>query len=459
MPPTVDPCHDPRALRYALQILLIAAFLTGGSSQISGWDDAFVQLMAAPMLAWGLWRLPTLPRSGVRNLSLLAAGLIVLVPLVQMLPLTESLWLVPEARRHLAADMAAVGAAPAMTWSLDPRTTERSFLFLVPPMALFVCSLVVGRETHRRLLRSIMLLALFSLVLAFLQLGVPAESVLNPFPQWAHQFNGVFANQNHQAISLVVAIAIALTGMLAAIPRAQEGLRDAWSPWVLGFAALFALCALPLTQSRGAVLIGTFAVAAVPLTMGLFDRRRLREGWGARMGLAASIGLMALGVWATIGWMQVDMVDELRKPMREATVALGSAHGPWGAGIGPFAEIFEQDGPSALMLERYVNHTHNEYLQWWLEAGWLGVVVSVLTIATYLVIAAKALRSESSSRTLGVAATIAATAMLAHSWVDYPLRTGSLAAVAGVLCAIVVVAAARGKLSKGSDLERREKAV
>lgn len=443
MPPTVDTHRDSRSLRFTLHGLLIAAFVTGGSSQISGWDDSVVQLLALPILAWGLWRLPALPRSTIHTFALAIAALIALVPLVQLLPLAETLWVAPEARRGLALDLAAVGAVPRLTWSLDPRATERAFLFLLPPFALFVAALGAGHETHRQLLRTIMLLALFSLALAFLQLGVPAQSVLNPFPQWASQFNGIFANQNHQGISLVVGVTIALAGMLSVLSKGDNDRAQRWSAWALGFAALFALCALPLTQSRGSVLIGTFAVALVPLALGLFDRRHLQGGWGSRLGLAACLGVVALGVWATVGWMQVDMVDELRKPMRDATAALGDRHAPWGSGVGQFVDVFEQGGPAALLLERYVNHAHSEYPQWWLEAGWLGAAVAFLAILFAGAVVFQALRTRSVHRAGAVAAAIGLAALLAHSWVDYPLRTGTLAAVAGVLCAVLVTVAGR----------------
>lgn len=431
-------------MQYALQILLILAFVTGGSSQISGWDDAAVQLIALPVLALGLWRLAFMPACVTRHIAVGVAGLIVLVPLLQLLSIPEWAWLQPIARQSMAADLAEIGSGPIFTWSLDPVATEQAVLFLVLPFALFIGTLGVGPDTHRRLLRTIMLLALLSLLLAFLQLGVPAESVLNPFPLWAHQFNGVFANQNHQAISLVVGLIIALTGMLASLPYVRDGLRQAWTPWVLGFVAVFMLCALPLTQSRGAVLIGTFATAAVPFALGLFSRQRLRRGWGARTGLMACVGLMLLGAWATIGWMQVDIVDELRQPMREATVVVGKLHAPLGTGVGAFVPAFEQDGPDELLLYQYINHAHNEYVQWWLESSWLGMAVAAIVLLALGWVSARSLQQSGPKRVPAVAAIIGVWAVLAHSWVDYPLRTTSLASVSAVLAAVAVASGVGG---------------
>lgn len=445
MQTTSDPRHAPRFLGYSLQLLLILAFVTGGSSQISGWDDTVVQLLALPLLACALWRLSGLPACTMRNVALGVAALVALVPLLQLLAVSEATWHLPEARQRLAEDLAAVGAIPEFRWSLTPIATEAAFLFLLPPMAAFAATLATGANTHRHLLRTIMLLALVSLLLGFAQLGVPPESLLNPFPRWAAQLNGVFANQNHQGISLVIAIIIALAGMLSSLGRARDGLRQAWTPWLYGFVALFALCALPLTNSRASVLVGVFAAGAVPLALGLFKPAHVRHDWRARVGLACSLGLIALGLWGTVGWMQVDAVDELRATFRATTLATGLAHAPLGSGVGAFVPAFEQAAPPDLLRPYYINHAHNEYVQWWLEAGWIGLVVLTATLVTLTVAAARAMRTRKIERVPGVVALLGLAALLAHSWVDYPMRTVSLATVAAVLAGILVAQAARSR--------------
>lgn len=447
MKTSTDESYQSRVFGFALLGLVIFAFLTGGSAQISGWDDTVVQLLSLPILGWALWRISQQPASVPRNVALAVACLIPLIPVVQLFPIPEWLWLLPEARQQLAADLASVEAETASRWSLVPAATEQALMFLLPPLAAFAGVLAVNPNRHRRLLTIIMLLAMSSLLLAFLQLGVPAESLLNPFPRWAHQFNGIFANQNHQAISIVVGIVIALTALLASLKHVSENRRQAWTPWVLGFLGLFSLCALPLTASRGAMLIGVFAIGVVPLAMGRFSRRRLRESLPERISLAACIALVLVGAWGTFAWMQVDAVDELRAPLRAATLELGSRHAPLGAGVGAFVPAFEQGAPDALLLQNYVNHAHNDWAQWWMEAGWLGMAVSFLAIAVLAVASFRALRDSGQERMPTVAAMVGVVALLLHSWVDYPLRTVSLATVAAVLAGIVV---SRGLTANGS---------
>lgn len=443
-----------RALPFALGVLLVVGFLTGGSAQISGADDTVVQVFAVVVLCFALWTLSGQPASLLRNIALALAATIALVPILQLATIPSALWEAPEARRQLAADLAAVDVESALQWSLDPDATLQAVWFLVPPLAAFSATLAIPSEAHRALLRLVMGLAFLSLLLAFLQLGVPAESLLNPFPRWAAQFNGVFANQNHQGISLVVAIVIALAGMLDSLSSTREGHRQAWMPWVLGFGALFALVALPLTGSRAAVLIAVFAVAAVPLAMGLFNRRHLRTSRWARGGLLACLGLVALGIWGTLGWMQADAVDELRKPLREATLALGYEHAPLGTGVGAFVDAFQQGGPDALLMTSYVNHAHNDFLQWWMEAGWVALLVGAFVIGFLTLVAARALLPGTSSRYPAVAAVLGLAALLMQSWVDYPLRTGSLAIVAAVLAGIVV---SRGAYNSGRAEQPRHR--
>lgn len=446
MQKTTHEIRESRLFGFSLQALLVLAFVTGGSAQISGWDDTVLQLLALPVIAWASWRIGRLPASTMRNLGLVVAALVALVPLLQLLPIPEAIWRLPDARQRLAADLAAVGANTEFRWSLAPLATERAFVFLLPPLAAFVATLAVEPERHWSLLRTIMLLAMASLLLAFVQLGVPAESPLNPFPRWAHLMNGIFANQNHQAISLVVAIVIALAAMLGALRHVGEGRRQAWTPWVFGFLALFAGCALPLMTSRGAVLIAVLAVGLVPVAMGVFTGRRLRASVPARIGLAACIALVLIGAWGAIGWIQADVVDELRAPLRAATLELGRQHAPLGAGMGAFVAAFEQGAPDALLLPTYINHAHNDWLQWWMEAGWMGVAVLALALAVFATASIRALRHGGRDRWLAVAAMLGVVALMLHSWVDYPLRTVSLATVAATMVAIVVSRGMAGDL-------------
>lgn len=79
-----------------------------------------------------------------------------------------------------------------------------------------------------------------------------------------------------------------------------------------------------------------------------------------------------------------------------------------------------------MFLHNYFNHAHNDYLQWWMEAGWLGAALLVASLGVLAFAGARAFAHGTHSRFPAAAAAFALAALLLHSWVDYPLRTGRL---------------------------------
>ncbi len=159
------------------------------------------------------------------------------------------------------------------------------------------------------------------------------------------------------------------------------------------------------------------------------------------LGLGA---LAIIGVRAAMGWMAIDQAEELRHTMAATTAALATQHAPLGSGVGSFVPVFAQGAPEALQLAQYVNHAHNEYVQWWLEAGWLGLLalaaaLAVLASAGWQIIRA---RARDGHAILAASCFVAICAVLAHSWADYPLRTTTLMATTAALVGLMLGALA-----------------
>jgi O-antigen ligase len=134
------------------------------------------------------------------------------------------------------------------------------------------------------------------------------------------------------------------------------------------------------------------------------------------------------------------MLEGVRWSVAKASLALGWEHAPLGAGVGSFVEWFGQAAPVELTQRTYYfNHAHNEYAQWWLESGVLAVV-SVLGVLGLLACCfpRAPITSAMGDHGVAVAAWLGCVLMLMQSWVDYPLRTPALMAVAGLLAGIVV---------------------
>ena len=415
----------------ALAVLLVISVIGGGSSQEPGGSLVAVML-ALPCIAWATFRLMRTGPDLATSAWLALAVVLVALPVAQLLSMPAAL-AASAGRTALAADLTAFGVAMPTRWSLAPQATRVAMFAMLPPVALFLLCLALPGPLQRRVVPLLLALALASLVLGIVQLGAPQESVLNPFPQWQPALGGFFASPNHQATLLVVAAVFAAATLGAALRARMAGERAHAAP-ALGaaFMLLLTLVALPLTGSRAGVVIVVVACAAVVAL------QWSAGGGAARRWLVLGASLLVLaGSWAAAGWMQVDAVDEIRAPLRHATTHIAAQFAPLGSGVGSFVPMFEQHAPEVFIGEAYVNHAHNEYLQWWLEAG-VPALLAMLLAALARAASARALwQLPPHARDTGVAAIVALLAVLAHSVVDYPLRTPALLAVAAVLAGLV----------------------
>lgn len=421
-------------------LLLLIALFSGGSSQESGVGVFALQLLSLPVIAWLAWQHARgIARPWPWQWTALAIAILA-IPLLQLIPLPHALASMGEARALLQADLATAGAPAATRATLDPAATRASLHALLPALAVFGLVLALPAHLHRRLAWWIAALAMASLLLGILQLGAPQESPLNPYPQWRPAMNGFFANPNHQATLLVVAGVLA-AGWLFHAParehRREQGRgRHVASMVAAGAVVVLAIGALPLTGSRAGVIIFILALAAVVAT----QRWRLPGRRSRNALVSGSAAAAALGVFAAMRWMRMDAAQELRQPLRQATLEVAGAHAPLGSGAGTFVPVFEQATASELLMPSYVNHAHNEYVQWLLEAGVLALPAMGLALISLVAAGRAFLRLTPPARTAGACALLALLVIAAHSLVDYPLRTQSMLTVAAALAAIVASA-------------------
>lgn len=155
------------------------------------------------------------------------------------------------------------------------------------------------------------------------------------------------------------------------------------------------------------------------------------------------MALAGFGIFAALRWMRVDAVDEMRGTLRDHTLALAADHAPFGSGMGSFVQVFEQSTGGVLNTHGYINHAHNEYAQWLLEAGAPALVAMTLCVIALAASARALWRLPAHLRSPGVPALIALLAISAHSFVDYPLRTPAMLAIAAALAAMLASAVSR----------------
>ena len=445
-----------RLLAWALMALLLALWLGGGVTRDSTSADEVLELLSLPVIALAAW---VLAQRGVRDrlqwAGLLTMGLVVLVPVLQLLPWPDGAsgiaW-----RRQLLADLALAGVDhPQLGWSLSPAATERGLWALLPALAAFVSAIALESEHRRWLVKWILVLVGLNVAFAFFQAGLPLESPWRLYHGFDPRFGGLFANTNHHATALVIGMVLAFGQAVHARRRdlAGHGRRGAWL-WYAGI-VMACLFLLPLTTSRAGIALALPALAAAWIACGGLGSRRLRSP-RVLAGAAAAMALAFVGIRAALGWLEVDRVHELRHLIGSTTWTLGGAQAPLGSGIGSFVEVFEQGAPRRLWLDAYVNHAHNEYAQWWLETGWAGMAVlavalGVLGVAAWRVIRA---RGRNGDALLAGSCLVAIMAVLAHSWADYPLRTLALMATTAALAGAMLGALADVREARTQSMQR-----
>src|SRR5581483_9726291 len=92
----------------------------------------------------------------------------------------------------------------------------------------------------------------------------------------------------------------------------------------------------------------------------------------------------------------------------------------------------------------YVNHAHDDYLETWLELGWPGLALIAAFLAWWLVSVVRIGRNgRDDDASLATAGAVVVGLLLAHSAVDYPLRTPALATLFALGCGLMVPPSSR----------------
>ena len=451
---------NDRPLLFLTCVLLSVCFITGGSSQESGFGVMIAQLLAIPVLLYALMQAWRRSRLGPVRWSIGVLIFIVSIPLLQLLPLPQWLWSLPPARLLLQHDLTAAGVIGLQTrWSLAPAATERDLLSLLPAVALFFSVINLDRDALRNVLRVVVGLALFSLLLGIAQLGAGQFSMLNPYKQWVPAMGGIFANPSHQAAMLAIALVLSLALMLDARRRAQRGNGARTHPWVYAALAAVFVIAIPMAGSRAGPIIAIVPTAAFVIICGAIPLDRLRHHFPTQLIFLITMMVLAVGIYSAMSWTQGESVDVIRSVLAKQTTMIGITHAPLGGGIGGFIPLFQQGVDVSVMRDEYINNAHNDYAQLWLEGGVLAVLGILATFVVFAFSARRLIKLPRGSglRTMGLAAIMALLVVILHSWIDYPLRTPALLAMFALLAGVAVSLAAdtratlAHRVSQGTD--------
>jgi hypothetical protein len=428
-------------------LLLVVSVVFGGASRENPLRLALVELASLPLAGLAIRRMVIgrAWRGRIWPLALLAVA--ILIPLAQLIPLSPEIWARLPGRSLVRAALDASGAGrPWLPLSLAPQETLGAVLALAPPAAMFLAVVQLTHSEARRMAGVWMALAVAGLGLGIAQLISPQGGAAWLYATTNYgSLVGFFANRNHEAAFLLVLIPFAASFTLAVRPRDFFAHPSAW---LSGLFVLLAIVGLGVVRSRAGVLLAAPAIAgslALILT-GPRSAPRWRTLGGLGAVAAAAIGAVALFGLAPLIERFAPQADPYGRfeawPYVEKAA---SAYLPLGAGIGAFDRVYRTVEPLKLVTPIYFNHAHNDWMEIWLETGWIGVAALAAFVIWWLAAAWRAWRRRDEGGQLARAASIAVFLLLAHSLVDYPLRTTTLSVFFAFCCALLAAPAAGAK--------------
>lgn len=425
--------------RAAVPAHLLLCMLLGGSGQ-GVWFNAVLQLVGIVLIAWAV---VTRRRQALARESLflfaLAAGAVLLV-LLQLVPLPSELWPSLPGREPVSSGYESLGlAAPPLPLSLTPYDTLSAAYALLPPLAVLAGALCLHAHRERWIVGAIVLGALASVLLSAIQLsgdGVRSWAYLYPYTNTGAV--GFFANRNHMADLLVIAIPFAVALLTSGQRRARG---KGFATFVLGGVGLLLLgVGLVLNASLAAlglalpVLAFTSLLLPVPASL-----RRFLVPAGTIALIAVVVALAGSSAGADLR-RGGDLASlQSRADIWETTTSAIESSFPIGTGVGSFPAVYAAHEDQAAVGNTYVNHAHNDYLELVLETGLPGLLLMLAFLTWWGIRVFRVWKSPSSSH-FAKAATIASAAVLAHSIVDYPLRTAAIASVFAACLALMLMA-------------------
>jgi O-antigen ligase len=405
---------------------VLLCLLLGGSNH-GIWQTAFLQvgavLLIGLLIATGTKQ--QLP-SSARRLLFLIIGSILLV-LLQLVPLPPAIWTKLPGRGPIAESYQALGMAwPWLPLSMTPYGTLNAPFYALPFLAVLLGTILLRQAETPWTVAALIAGTLAGVVLGALQAagddGWKIYSITNSGAV------GFFANRNFFGTLLLVNIPFAVAVMASAGPfdkNARLTLK------VVGAAYLLVvLIGILLNRSLAA------AVIAVPVSLASIALLpfRLSFKWYA----TAFAVIIALGLAFLIagGQLSSEVIggDALSIQTRtaiwsQALLIVGDTF-PLGSGLGSFSQIYAFYEDPLIVDRWYVNNAHNDYLELVLEMGLPGVIL-VLAFLGWWALQTKKVWTSPHVDSVARAATIASGAMLAHSIVDYPLRTAAISSLFG----------------------------
>ena len=429
--------------RIMAPVFLVLAVILGGSRE-GVLTSAALQVFAAAVLLALLFSPRTIAPSRSAKLLLALFALFVGLALLQLVPLPPDVWARLPGREPVVEGFAALGEPlPVLPLSMAPAETIQGLLTFLPAIAGFFLVAGLGpAKTGSGLAIGLAVATALSCLVGVVQIATGANSPLYfyAFTNWGNPV-GFFANVNHQATLCLMTFPF----LAVLVGR----LRLAFAVGERDYARLVLLTGLGLLAPLGVMIAGSgagYGLFGPTLIASLFLLRTKTPGrGGVLLLLVLALALAGLGnlvasspILENLGIPSPMLGPGSRTDTWQRTFEAFKDTFPVGAGFGAFTALFPAYEDPFFVTRTVWNNAHNDYIEFALEMGAPGVCLMVLLlgwIGWRSVIVWT--RSGAEIAPYARAASIALLVVIAHSVVDYPLRTGAVASLSAMCLALL----------------------
>ncbi|HEU0044544.1 O-antigen ligase family protein [Sphingomonas sp.] len=420
-------------IRHALvPAYLAACLLLGGASAAGFAANMVLQLAALPIICVALWSLIFAPPPNLNRAPLIFFGICLVFMALQLLPLPPELWTALPGRAPVADGLRLLQVPlPWLPLSLDPAGTLASLLWLLPAIATLLGVVVLGAFRGSLLSWSLLVVTVLSIAVGALQLagGKVGGAYIYEITNYGVAV-GFFANGNHMATLLLVAIPFLGALQLSLLRRARSP-RNASAVRVLT-ATIFVVLIVGLLTNLSLAGLG-LSVPVVLVSFLSFRRKDIKPRWWIfAVALLLSVAAVATVVLGPFGnnlvGSQQHNAELSRRTSFQLTLNAAREYLPFGSGVGTFQEVYRTQEPLKSVTTVYMNHAHSDWLELLLETGLLGIGLAAIFLLWWAA-RVRAIWTATGPDYYARAAAIATGTILLHSLVDYPLRTAAISAV------------------------------
>ncbi len=418
-----------------LAVIIVLAALLFGAVEV--WSAAAVLLLVfGAGLFWSMSHGNVIEELPGNTRKLLFVALIFCAYIgLQLIPLPAAVvsFISPDTAR--TRDFYSISGIQFMPLSFDPYKTVGELLRVAAFFTVFFISSIIFRD-REKLTKMLIMLIVFGFCLAVF--AIVQKATWNDKIYWFRELTaggspfGPFVNRNHFA---------GFIGMLVPLGLGYTLTRESREKFIFfGFLTVIMTLALFFSLSRGGI-VSFFASMALFSMLIVITRVQTRKMWAIAAFLAAVVAyLVYLGIDPVINrFYETDITKEQRIIVWTSTFTAFKDFWLTGSGLGTFIDMFHLYSPGS--VQSIFDHAHNDYLEYMLETGTIGIVLLLTFIGLLLHPFAKA-DFHGKRGIIRIAVISSVSSMLIHSIFDFNLHILSnmllFAVVLGMLSSLAI---------------------